>query len=235
MAVKNSFLLPIAERFLREYFVKKIFEKDSIESYNQIQRNFLVYDNAKKFYVRLFKNEINRIIIDVVLDSLTDEKRKFVELKYKKQKQLVSISFALNVSISQLMIWNKEILEKISAFLQYRLDTKDIFQRSKIVGMINVLAQMDEIFLQIDPDCQFVRIDWLKAIRQRKKNYENLLKALDEISGSENPSLADEVILTKLKYPNELLSEIAEKCRTDRSFVSRTLNGFAEKMKKYIF
>ena len=232
---KTNFILSIAEKILRERFVKKKITEDAIENHEKIHQSFLVHDNVKKFYARLFKSEMNRIIIDVVLESLSDEKRRFIELKYNKKKQMVAISFDLNVSVSQLMIWQREILEKISEFMQYKLGPKDIFQRTKIIGMINILSKMNDMFLSIDPDCQLTRKDWLKIIRYRKTNYENLLKELDGISAIEKPSLANRVILTRLEYPNEPLIEIAERCSTDRSFVSRTLNSFIEKnAKKYI-
>lgn len=81
-------------------------------------RDYLSSDNIRKIYARMMKIEVTKMMVEAVYQSLTAEEQEFILMKYKRKKQLVAISLALNISVAQLNIHHHSILEKISEFDQ---------------------------------------------------------------------------------------------------------------------
>ena len=224
---KPKFDSIIAELALKERFAKGLPGGFSFGDYRTIFRDFLTTENGRKMYLKMLKIEMNKITVDAVLESLPEEKRKFVLMKYEQNRQLVAISMNLNVSVSQLMVWNGEILEMISDCLFYKLNERDIFGKAKIAAMIKILSRITEIFSQIDPKFELIRKDWFDELLIRKTKYEKLLTELEKVTGK------NDVVAVKIKYPEKTLTE-SEMCFCDISFVSRNLKKFVQSMKKYI-
>lgn len=195
--------------------------------------------NAKKFYLRLQKMEINRIIVDTILKELPAEKRAFVELKYKNNETFVNISMRLNVSMAQLNIWNKAILNEIKNFLFYTLTEKDIFSRIKIINMIHIIDIRVEFFEKhrsegSDTNLNFVNERWLNSLIALRSKYRQLLITLDNCMAKKSETIGNHIIATKLEHPIENPSELAARCHISVTAVSRYLKQFTHNVKKYI-
>lgn len=232
--MKPEFMLFLAEEALKKKYAEK---ESSIREIMEIQescRDYLPVENSRRIYAKVMKKEIMRIMVEVVYHSLSAEEQKLVELKYKKKKQLVSISMTMNVSVAQLMIWQHNILEKISMFMLYRLSIEDIFERKKIINMIELLSKILEFAESYDPKCEFVMKSWVQAISDRHDRYVELLSEIDDVLRTEEESLYNEIVATKIYNPHETTRELAKMCHTDKGIVSRYLNQFSEKVKAYV-
>jgi len=194
--------------------------------------------NAKKLYLRLQKIEINRIIVDTVLKELPDEKRRFIELKYKHNETFISISMKLNISAAQLNIWNKAILNEIKNFMFYTLTEKDIFSKVKILNMLHIIDARIEFFEEnFKADriaIEFVNRRWLNALIILRQNYRQLLSILEDCTARRSESLRNEIIAMKVQSPTDNYSELARKCHLSVAAVSRHLKQFEDNVKKYI-
>lgn len=223
--------------YLAEEALKKKFTDDDIGLHEMLElqrdcRDYLSTESIRKIYARMMKIEVTKIMVETVYRSLSAEEQKFVVMRYKKRKNLVAISLALNMSIAQLSIHQHEILEKVSEFMLYRLNEEDIFNRDKIVSMIKLLKRIIEFAEQYDPTREFISVNWLEAIIEHHDRYCRLLKAVDETLCGD--SILAKIISAKMANPNEKLEFLAEKCNLDKSGISRYLKIFADSMRKYL-
>ena len=107
--IKPDLVLYLAEEALKNKYSEQEFEIKEIMEIQKNCRDYMSIENARKIYVRMMKIEVTRIMVEMVYQSLTKEEQKFVELKYKKNQQIVAISLALHVSVAQLMIWQNSM------------------------------------------------------------------------------------------------------------------------------
>ena len=184
-------------------------------------------------YLRLQKIEINHIIIDTVLQSLPEEKRLFIEYKYKNNETFMKISMKLSVSTAQLNIWNKSVMEEIQDFMFYRITKHDAFCRKKIINMIEI---MSKIILPFEENNlkQFVDTHWLKAVIYWREQYWKLLNVINDYLVQKNESVHNMVIATKLEHPNDSVTELADLCYVSPSIVSRHVTKFIHEVKPYL-
>ena len=232
--IKPDLVLYLAEEALKNKYSEQEFEIKEIMEIQKNCRDYMSVGNARKIYARMMKIEVTRIMVEVVYQSLTKEEQKFVELKYKKNEQLVAISLALHVSVAQLMIWQKNILEKIAACMLYKLNAEDVFERKKVINMVNLLSRVIEFANSYDPKHEFITKSWVIAITDRHEKYEKLLSKIDETLSEEKNKVRKEVIAKKIENPHETIGTLAKMCNIDKSMVSRYLSQFSEETKKYI-
>ena len=232
--IKPDLVLYLAEEALKNKYSEQEFEIKEIMEIQKDCRNYMSVDNTRKIYARMMKIEVTKIMVEVVYQSLTKEEQKFVEMKYKKNQQIVAISLALHVSVAQLMIWQKNILEKISAFMLYKLSAEDVFERKKVINMVKLLSRIMEFANRYDPKHEFITKGWVTAITDRHEKYEKLLSKIDETLSEEKNEVRKEVITKKIENTHETMETLARMCNIDKSMVSRYLSQFSEETKKYI-
>ena len=210
--------------YLADEALKEKFSVEKLELQRDC-RDYLSTENIRKIYARMMKMEIRKLMVEAVYQSLPLEEKEFVLLKYKKKKQLVAISLALNISVAQLVIHHHAILEKISEYMLYKLSEEDIFNRAKTAMMVKLLERIIEFAEKYDPS---------EAISERHDRYFQLLNEIDGVlKGNEN-SVRQKVITCKIQSPNEKIEALAARCNVDKSIVSRHLKNFVGEMRKYI-
>ena len=207
----------------------------SLQEILELQRDFRDYlstENIRKMYARAMKAEVTKLMVEAVYQSLSSEEQEFLVMKYKKKKQMVAISLALNMSLAQLHIRHHEILKKISDFMLYKLNEEDIFNRNKIVNMIKLLKRIIAFAEQYDPKKEFISENWLEAIKERHDRYSKLLAKIDELLNEE--SFRVNIVAAKMRSPYEKLEVLSEQCNLDKSGISRHLKSFVDDLKKYL-
>ena len=231
---KPELTLYLADEALKEKFSV---EKVSLQEMLELQRDcrdYLSTENIRKIYVRMMKMEIRKLMVEAVYQSLSAEEKEFVIMRYKKKKQLVAISLALNISVAQLVIHHHAILEKISEYMLYKLSEEDIFNREKTAMMVKLLERIIKFAEKYDPSQEFINVCWLEAIRERHDRYFQLLKEIDGVLNGNEDSVRQKVITCKIQSPNEKIEALAARCNVDKSIVSRHLKNFVGEMRKYI-
>jgi hypothetical protein len=225
--------LYLAEQALKMKYLdtpKKIQERIELKEF--CVQNFSP-QNVKRFYLRLQKMEINRIIVDTVLNELSIEKRSFIEFKYKNNDTFVNISMRLNISVAQLNIWNKSILEEIKNFIFYTLTEKDVFSKSKIINMIHILDVRIKFFEKNNHEINFNK-HWFNALSILRDKYRQLLYIIECFSAKQAKSIGDNIVVMKIQYPGDSPTELAYRCHVSVTTVSRNLKQFTNSVKKYV-
>ena len=166
---KSSLKEYLAEEILREIYAKGS-ERANLANLQEMNCNYLPMENILRKYAREFQSEVNKKAAMLVLESLSEEKKMMLKMKYGEKKQLVSISLALNISVTQLVKWNQNIIMKVVCFMGFRLMEEDVFCKKKVVGMIELLSKNIEFFSMLSSKFD-IRQDWLEELKRRKKNY----------------------------------------------------------------
>ena len=232
--MKPELTLYLADEALKEKFAV---EKVSLQEMLELQRDcrdYLSTENIRKIYARMMKMEIRKMMVEAVYRSLSSEDKEFVLLKYKKKKQVVAISLAMNIAVAQLNIRHHVILEKISEYMLYKLTEEDIFNREKTAMMVKLLERIIEFAEKYDPAQEFINVCWLEAIKERHDRYFQLLNEIDSVLKGNEYSVHQKVITCKIQSPNEKIESLAARCNVDKSIVSRHLKSFVGDKKKYL-
>ena len=214
---------------MKEIYSKKTDGEKAVD-WKEINYNSLATEEVLREYARAFQSEVNKKAALIVLESLSEEKKLMLKLKYGEEKQLVAISLALNVSMGQLVNWNRKIITKVSNFMSYRLTEEDVFSKKKIFGMTKLLTKSIEFFTLMSKKFE-VRQDLLEEMERRKKNYERLLDRIERLEKEGEKNSFNAVVITKMKNPEQALNCIAGFCRLDISATSRYLRRFANSVK----
>lgn len=231
--MKPELTLYLADEALKEKFAV---ERVSLHEMLELQRDcrdYLSTENIRKIYARMMKIEIRKMMVEAVYRSLSSEDKEFVLLKYKKKKQVVAISLAMNISVAQLNIRHHVILEKISEYMLYKLTEEDIFNQEKTAMMVKLLKRIIEFAEKYDPAQEFINVCWLEAIKERHDRYFQLLNEIDGVLNGKDDSVHQKIITCKIQSPNEKIEALAARCNVDKSIVSRHLKNFVVEMKKY--
>ena len=231
--VKPELTIYLAEEALKKKFADESISLQEVVELQRDCRDYLSTENLRKIYARMMKVEVTKLMVEAVYQSLSSEEKEFVIMRYKKKKQLVAISLALNISVAQLVIHHHAILEKISEFMLYELSEEDVFKRQKIVSMIKLLERIIEFAEKYDSTREFINVGWLEAIEERHNRYFQMLCEIDKILNENDCSARKEIILAKMQSPYEKIEVLAERCNVDKSIVSRCLKNFVDSMKKY--
>lgn len=232
--IKPELTLYLAEEALKNKFSEIHVSVKEVAKLQKNCRDYMSENNLRKIYMRIMKKEITRMMVDAVYESLTAEEQEFLQMKYQKKKQMVAISLELNISVAQLHIRQHIILEKISDFLLYRLRKEDVFERKKIVSMVQVLAEMLEFAVKYDPERKFIMSEWVEATTEKLDKYFELLREIENFANNDGGTLHEKIIFEKLKNPQEKIEILSERCNADKSVVSRHLKNFEESMRKYL-
>ncbi|WP_432748396.1 hypothetical protein [Pectinatus frisingensis] len=219
--------------YLATQAIKEKYE-DTAEKVRQRQNLKEFFLSTKKFnrkmYFRLQKLEINKIMAETVLSSLNKEKLTFIEYKYKNNFSMAKISFKMNISIAQLSIWNKEILEEVRDFIFYQLRARDVFSYKKIINMITIM----NITIIMLKENDIVDENWLNGFSYLRDNYFRLLSTINDYLANRRDSIHNMVICCKIDNPDLDICQLAAKCYVSPSIVSRHLKKFVKEVNEYV-
>ena len=224
------------KNYMAEEILKEIYKPREAEKYKKFQEisyEYITTEKILKLYAKAFKAEMDKKAAQLVLDTLSEDKKRLIKLKYGEEKQLVAMSFALNTSVGQLMVWNQSVMEKITQFMKYRLIAEDVFSRKKVIGMVEILSLTVEFFTEVKAGYE-IRSEWLEEMERRKNNYQNLLNQLEKFESRKNESSYKKVVLAKIENPNSTNKEIAMTCKLHKATVGRFLKRFTNAMSNYL-
>jgi hypothetical protein len=221
----------LAESALKESMVNIFIRKEKDDKIEKFLLQNLVVENYKKIYLKLQRQKINRRIVEIVLNDLPIIKRNFIIYRYKKCESIKKISCSLNVSAAQLHEWNAAILSEIAELLEYKLTEKDIYSKSKIISMIEIielrtkLAENEHFQKMLNPH-------WINMLTARRKKYRLLLQKIIECENRHD--MYSLIVAKKVEHPDAEIKQIAAKCMVCSSAVSRSLKKFKLSVKKYV-
>ena len=238
MVQKNNLDLHryIADEALKARFDKSVNLDKELKEFRELVTTISIADRTvKQLYLRLRKRKENNIAVDTVLASLEPCHRALIEEKYgKPDRSLVAIGLSLHVSTAQLEVWLKNIQVLVYEYLQYKITSDDLFFKTKIINMLNILKETLMFYNQIDPNRIVVDIPRLDALTRRRDNYQQILDALNRCQDERKLSIQKNVIATQIERPCATRAELADICICHRGSVTRYLGRFIDDMQVYL-
>ena len=187
-----------------------------------------------KILFRIMKQETNYVLVDMVIQSLPQDWQMFVDLKYRRKERVIKQTEMLHVSSSQLGIWNTAIKLSVFNALQYRLTVNDVFLRTKIINMLEVLATVIAAKEELDPDFEIVDEFWFHSLVQYYDQYSELLEKIDDCI-SHQDSRMNIAVAAMVESPFESNIVLADRCGIHSASFGRYVRAFQEEVKSYIF
>ena len=187
-----------------------------------------------KILFRIMKHETNYVLVDMVIQSLPQDWQMFVDLKYRRKERIIRQTEMLHVSSSQLGIWNTAIKLSVFNALQYRLTVNDVFLRTKIINMLEVLATVIAAKEELDPDFEIVDEFWFHSLVQYYDQYSELLEKIDDCI-SHQDSRMNIAVAAMVESPFESNIVLADRCGIHSASFGRYVRAFQEEVKSYIF
>lgn len=187
-----------------------------------------------KILFRIMKQETNYVLVDMVIQSLPQDWQMFVDLKYRRKERIIKQTEMLHVSSSQLGIWNTAIKLSVFNALQYRLTVNDVFLRTKIINMLEVLATVIAAKEELDPDFEIVDEFWFHSLVQYYDQYSELLEKIDDCI-SHQDSRMNIAVAAMVESPFESNIVLADRCGIHSASFGRYVRAFQEEVKSYIF
>ena len=234
LKTKLYFAQRIAEDALQHHFTAK---GDGCLEFRQIRKDcldFMSIPNTQRIYAKLIRLELNERAVKMVIRMLTDEKRQYLHLRYRRKKSIVAVSLALHVSVAQLNLWHHGILEQIARFMLLTLKPEDVLHPGRVAQMIRLQAETIKFFSEIDPTGTIVTKDWLLALIIRHREYKKLLAEMKYFMDEDSVSLHERIVAARLNHPDEPEKCLARSCHVHKCVVSRHLREFEEDMSKYL-
>ena len=182
---------------------------------------------------RITKQEMDYVLVDMVVQSLPADWQTFVDLKYRRRETVTKQTNQLHVSSSQLGLWNAEIKRRVLNALQYRLTEHDVFLRTKIINMLEVLGTLIDTKEELDPKCEIIDPFWFNSLIGYYDQYSRLQQELDDcIQRTDSRKAA--AVGAVVEQPYEFQVVLAAKCRMNPSVFSRHIRSFKDKMRPYV-
>jgi hypothetical protein len=225
----------VAETMLNEHYGAHKKRKELAEL-KRFAREASVKDSGLwgKILFRIVKQETNYVLVDMVIQSLPQDWQMFVDLKYRRKERVIKQTEMLHVSSSQLGIWNTAIKLSVLNALQYRLTVNDVFLRTKIINMLEVLATVIAAKEELDPDFEIVDEFWFHSLVQYYDQYSELLEKIDDCI-SHQDSRMNIAVAAMVESPFESNIVLADRCGIHSASFGRYVRAFQEEVKSYIF
>ena len=225
----------VAETMLNEHYGAHKKRKELAEL-KRFAREASVKDSGLwgKILFRIVKQETNYVLVDMVIQSLPQDWQMFVDLKYRRKERVIKQTEMLHVSSSQLGIWNTAIKLSVFNALQYRLTVNDVFLRTKIINMLEVLATVIAAKEELDPDFEIVDEFWFHSLVQYYDQYSELLEKIDDCI-SHQDSRMNIAVAAMVESPFESNIVLADRCGIHSASFGRYVRAFQEEVKSYIF
>ncbi|EHG22339.1 hypothetical protein HMPREF9334_00375 [Selenomonas infelix ATCC 43532] len=225
----------LAETMLNEHYRAHKKRKELAEL-KHFAREASVKDSRLwgKILFRIMKQETNYVLVDMVIRALPQDWQMFVDLKYRRKERVIKQTEMLHVSSSQLGIWNSAIKLNVLNALQYHLTVNDVFLRTKVINMLEVLATVIAAKEELDPDFEIVDEFWFHSLVQYYDQYSKLLEKIDDCISHQDCRM-NIAVAAMVENPYESNIVLADKCGIHSASFGRYVRTFQEEVKRYIF
>lgn len=223
----------LARQVLSERFLQKC-NFEHFEAERAKFHGLLTTRNGKYLYARMMMSEVHFILCDAYISSLSEEKQKFIYMKYRDGANLVNIQMNLYTSIAQLNNWNLQILKSLTDYLLLQLSSNDIYYRKRIINMVNILTKIIEFFSRIDPDYSIATKEYIFKLQDKYNSYRELLEKIDDVIRTKDANQQNEAVALKYYYPNEPSEELCNKINISKDLFLKHIRTFKQEVIHYI-
>lgn len=225
--------MALAKELLSSAYSRK--DKITLSDLKEMCRNYSVEEhsavNFKIFWGQVVKNEVASFLMQTLINTLSEEKRAFLEMKYGRGKNFIFIFMQLNVSNSLLGQWHRQILNDVIQYvIKYRIGTNDIFNRLKLINLVEVFDLLLDFFTRVDPNSEFTSREWLYTIEKRRNAYRKIISTMEKAISEDKSG----IILLRVSSPELNNAEIADKCNRSTGMVTIKSLVYFKQVEQYL-
>lgn len=225
--------MALAKELLSSAYSRK--DKITLSDLKEMCRNYSVEENSavnfKIFWGQVVKNEVASFLMQTLINTLSEEKRAFLEMKYGRGKNFIFIFMQLNVSNSLLGQWHRQILNDVIQYvIKYRIGTNDIFNRLKLINLVEVFDLLLDFFTRVDPNSEFTSREWLYTIEKRRNAYRKIISTMEKAISEDKSG----IILLRVSSPELNNAEIADKCNRSTGMVTIKSLVYSKRVEQYL-
>ena len=224
----------IKEKYTGRYSAEDYYALAKFCEFENLNNN----EHIKECFFKIQRLYINAAATNIVINSLKQEEQRMLFYLYKCDYNTMQLSYRLFTSSATLSRQKKEIISKIKKALFYEISQDDIYDRYKILGLINLIDYRLIHIIGTDaiqnPTDAFDKlfVEHLLSIRSK---YVLLLQYIDKFINQHQEVDQDDSYTTcityKLNHPHESNSMIAEKIGKSVCFVSQKLKEYKSNIK----
>ena len=197
---------------LGEYSLEHRFwpAKAKKEENKQLKRLMAISPNgrvADMCYLKLHRLQLDRIIVDAVLHTVTTVERLYILKRYQDKQSVKFIECTLNLTKSRQMRIHKKICRQIGNILLYRLNREDIFQPKRIINILNVIDSRLIFLLRKENLKDRVGQEWLDDLENYRERNSIILTMQTRCMTSNDGTAFNSILSCKLTNPE--LSNLA--------------------------
>lgn len=210
-------------------------DKITLSDLKEMCKNYSVEENSavnfKIFWGQVVKNEVASFLMQTLINTLSEEKRAFLEMKYGRGKNFIFIFMKLNVSNSLLGQWHRQILNDVIQYvIKYRIGANDIFNRLKLINLVEVFDLLLDFFTRVDPNSEFTSREWLCTIEKRRNAYRKIISIMEKAISEDKSG----IILLRVSSPELNNGEIADKCNRSTGMVTIKSLVYFKQVEQYL-
>lgn len=182
-----------------------------------------------KLQLRLMYIDIEMILIEAYIQSLSEDFQKFLTYKVHDRMPMVKISFAMAASEPMLFHWYNTIIDEITHLIFYDiLPDSMLFNEKLLMNLINVFnLRINFIEDNYKYAKEWLDHNWYHYLVLSRDTFQVSLQCLhDCLQKDIENNFYESVIAYKSQHLSDNISEVAAHCDTSQSRISRCFKKF---------
>lgn len=114
--------------------------------------------------------------------------------------------------------------------IKYRVGTNDIFNRLKLINLVEVFDLLLDFFTRVDPNSEFTSREWLCTIEKRRNAYRKIISIMEKAISEDKSG----IILLRVSSPELNNGEIADKCNRSTGMVTIKSLVYFKQVEQYL-
>ncbi len=179
-----------------------------------------------KTTLRLQRLDLNMLLIEAYISTLSEEYQKFLEYKFVKKLSNVQIQQALNSSDSYLFRLYNNIVIDLGNLFFYDISDNMLFNEKLLMNLVNVFSNRVHFIEDNALEEDWLDKKWFNAVLYQKKRFSIMLQYLQDVLRTDPRDLFSTVVYQKSENLQESTIWLASACKTTQPAVSHCLKKY---------
>lgn len=187
-----------------------------------------------KTTLRLQRMDINMILIEAYISTLSEEYKNYLEYKFVKKLMTHQIASLLNTSDSSLTRIHNFIVADIGNLMFYGISDNMMFNEKLLMNLVNVFNDRVHFIEDNALNEDWLDMKWFNAIVYQRDRFSLMLQHLQDCLREDPKDLYSLVVYYKSQNLQETAIWLAAQCNTSQPAVSHSLKKYKSNLLKFL-
>ncbi len=187
-----------------------------------------------KTTLRLQRMDINMILIEAYISTLSDEYKSYLEYKFVKKLMNHQICTVLNASDSSLFRMHNFIVTDLGNLMFYGISDNMMFNEKLLMNLVNVFNDRVHFIEDNALEEDWLDMKWFNAIVYQRDRFSLMLQYLQDCLRKEPKDLYSLVVYYKSQNLQETAIWLAAQCNTSQPAVSHSLKKYKSNLLAFL-